>query len=578
MEDKYSFLTKVDKILLEGKTLREIREDGYEYWIWYYRNNIDLFISDYLRINLKDFQRVVTVTMSDSSLTIMIATRGLGKTFIAAIYALAMGILYPNSLIVVVAKTQTTANRLISEKIPMLADLSPIIKAEILDDTNDQNRARIELRSGSKITASCVNENARGQRANILIIDEAPKIPKGDLESIAIPFVSDQRYAGYRNVTKYEHYPVNMNQTIFLTSAWFKNHYFYETYYRPNIDKMMDPNKANKTAVFNFDVNMALLSGLVQKEQNDQRKESMSDMVYAMEVMSIFYGEREDALFKLKELLKCRRLSNVYIPLTKLDITQRKKSNFKKKKNEIRIMSADIALASGNKNDNSIFTLGRLLPSNGGREKQICYMESHNGMDATAQAVRLKQLFIEFEADKMIIDTKGVGLAVFSELRKVNYDEETGIEYPAFSAYNEDDLLGLEEGYLPVVYSLKPTKEINHKIALALTKDFNKASLILPIDETEASDMLEKDKTFYSASPDVQVKRLTPFIETSAMVSELINLEYALLDGGLIKVSEKGSARKDRYSSIAYWNYLADMIIDEEKDSLKNSSQMIMFT
>ena len=42
-----------------------------------------------------------------------------------------------------------------------------------------------------------------------------------------------------------------------------------------------------------------------------------------------------------------------------------------------------------------------------------------------------------------------------------------------------------------------------------------------------------------------------PYVNTSCLVNELINLEYEARDNG-IKVREKSGMRKDRYSSLSY--------------------------
>lgn len=42
-----------------------------------------------------------------------------------------------------------------------------------------------------------------------------------------------------------------------------------------------------------------------------------------------------------------------------------------------------------------------------------------------------------------------------------------------------------------------------------------------------------------------------PYVNTSLLVNELINLEYEAKDNG-IKVREKSGMRKDRYSSLSY--------------------------
>ncbi|HEK8846720.1 TPA: hypothetical protein STX52_003998, partial [Clostridioides difficile] len=57
------------------------------------------------------------------------------------------------------------------------------------------------------------------------------------------------------------------------------------------------------------------------------------------------------------------------------------------------------------------------------------------------------------------------------------------------------------------------------------------------------------------------------------------NLETVKNDGQKwLKVKEKGKARKDRYSSLAYGNYLANLLDGElKKRNSKESGQIISF-
>ena len=73
-----------------------------------------------------------------------------------------------------------------------------------------------------------------------------------------------------------------------------------------------------------------------------------------------------------------------------------------------------------------------------------------------------------------------------------------------------------------------------------------------------------------------QIDILEPFIEITSMVNEIINLEYEAV-GGNIKISEKSNNRKDRYSSIAYANYLAKIIEHEEIAKKSRSNNQIFF-
>lgn len=171
-----------------------------------------------------------------------------------------------------------------------------------------------------------------------------------------------------------------------------------------------------------------------------------------------------------------------------------------------------------------------------------------------------------------------VGVGVWGELQKVQYDSERDIEYPAFTCFNEDNTVDklMARGSLPVVYSLKVTNaKMNHDIAMSLKDAFITKKVRLPINDAEARDMLvEKEKDFLKKSGVEQAYLQRPYVQTTALVNELINLEYSI-PNGYVKVYETGTARKDRYSSLAYSNYLADILEKKEKKKLKNDTNKI---
>ncbi len=80
-----------------------------------------------------------------------------------------------------------------------------------------------------------------------------------------------------------------------------------------------------------------------------------------------WHGENEKSFFKFAEINECRVLQTPFYPLTELEILNNtnvkdKNKKYKKQKGEIRIIGADIAIESGEANDNSIYTLLRMLP------------------------------------------------------------------------------------------------------------------------------------------------------------------------------------------------------------------------
>lgn len=83
--------------------------EGAAYWGAYYRYNPDKFARDYLHLDLRIFQKILLVMMFWSTTFVLIACRGLGKTFMSAVYCVTRCILYPGTKICIASGTRGQA-------------------------------------------------------------------------------------------------------------------------------------------------------------------------------------------------------------------------------------------------------------------------------------------------------------------------------------------------------------------------------------------------------------------------------------------------------------------------------------
>lgn len=90
---------------LKSKNQRENLRDGVKTYTALWRANTHRFVADYLQINLHIFQMILIYMMDRSNFFLFIASRGLGKSFLIAVYCCARAILYPHSKIIVSAGT-----------------------------------------------------------------------------------------------------------------------------------------------------------------------------------------------------------------------------------------------------------------------------------------------------------------------------------------------------------------------------------------------------------------------------------------------------------------------------------------
>lgn len=403
---------------------------------------------------------------------------------------------------------------------------------------------------------------------------------KDDIDSVLKPMLTAPRKPRFRFKPEYEHYPEEPNKELYLSSAWYKGEWSY--------DKFIETLKSMLDGKSHFCCDIPYLcsldNGLVLKEKLEEDRRSIGKIKFDMEYCGFWHGEGEKSFFKFAEINQCRILQTPFYPLTELEIlnglsVKEKNPKYKKQRGEIRIIGADIAIESGEANDNSIYTLLRMLPEGDRYKSEIVWMESHNGMTPEKQAVRLKELFEEFEADKLIMDTNGNGIAVFKEMQKTQYESTIDKHYKSYTNYNKNSDIDedLAKGSLPVIFALKPNAKINNDVATYLKNAFTEKSIRLLADDNEKRQNLEmSDKKYCAMSSSEQIDVLLPFIEITTMVNEIINLEYDA-SGGNIRISEKGANRKDRYSSIAYANYLAKFIEHEEITKKARNTDKIFF-
>lgn len=587
MENKDPFVTNHVERTDLGKDAYENLINGIEnYWGPYYRAYPHLFVLDYFQIKIHPFQQFLIYEIDKAEQSSIIATRGLGKSWILAVYACTRAVLYPGSKILVAAKRKKQAKLLITSKI--MDDIykkSEALRREIKSLQNNNNECRVEFWNGSIIEAVVSNDDARGYRANMLIIDEYRLLDQDTVDKVLIPFLNTPRQPGYLSKPEYADL-IEENAEIYLSSGGYSSEWAYQRL-KETFEGMV---KGENMFSCSIPFTTALEHGLTTKNRirKEIKKESTSAAGFNMEYCGLFHKEFDGALFKSTMLNPCRTLENVFYPPSKQDYikyrnVQDKPYKMPKLKDELRIIACDIAISGGASNDNSIYMCFRLIPNEYGLyDRQVCCIESYNGKEQESQAIRIKELFEDFDADYMIIDTNGPGAGVWSYIQKRNYDADRGKEYDAYTCFNEDNTVDKELARIgiPVVYSMKAYAQDNHEMIMSLINVFMTQSIELPINSIEAKDVIYDKKNIkideLRKKMKVEGELLAPFEQTDLLIMEMINLEHEIRDGKY-KLITKGKARKDRASAILYGNFLCDYLEKENYKKLNRKQSGFIF-
>lgn len=206
------------------KTSKENLHDGTAIWAEFYRKNPHRLVTDYLQLEIFPFQCILLYMMNICTLFNFIACRGLGKSYLTALFCVVRCILYPNTKVVLASGSKKQAGMIITEKIEDMARRSVVLKAEIKKIDNSAEKIACEFRNGSIIKATVSGDGGRGLRGNVLIVDEYRIVKKDDIDLVLKQFLTEPRRPPFLSKPEYSNYPSEPNKELYLSSAWYKSH------------------------------------------------------------------------------------------------------------------------------------------------------------------------------------------------------------------------------------------------------------------------------------------------------------------------------------------------------------------
>ena len=101
-----------------------------------------------------------------------------------------------------------------------------------------------------------------------------------------------------------------------------------------------------------------------------------------------------------------------------------------------------------------------------------------------------------------------------------------------------------------------------------LREAFRSGRIRLLDNEYDGREAMEDIPAYSKLSEDERMTVMMPYINTTLLVNELVNLQHEETNG-VVRIYEKSGMRKDRYSSLAYNYYVANQL---EKDLRKRDA------
>lgn len=564
--------------------------DNFLQWNTFFRRNLHRVATDYLGLKLHLYQVLILYLMGISRFIAIIASRSAAKSYIIAIYACCICIVKPGSKVVLSSATKGQSKLIISEKIrnELMAN-SPMLRKEIRTIKDNQNEVIVFFRDNSTITVVPASENGRGYRSTCIIREEFRQIDKHIEDSVLAPFqiirtppyMLDAAYEGNKELQE-------ESVDVYISSSWLDNGHWMWKIVDQAYDGMID---GQDMCLLAFDESITLKHNIKSMTYMQNEKKKQDPLTWRIEFLNERVKEDTSAYFTYSMLQKNQRVKKAFYPRRNIDARFNKKNiyDIPKQSGELRIVSCDMAFVENKRNDNSIFSCMRLLPeftnftrndssvvniSNGYR-RIVPYMESVQGGDTAKQALRIRQLFEDFHADYIVLDLRNAGISIYDMLARVMYDDERDCEYSPLSCMNDEKVANrvLAEGAEPCIFVINATPKLNSDIAQDFRRTLDEERIDLLVSFEKASEEILPNITDYVNAPDADTQLFyeSPFLETQALISETTGLIYEKnVQTGAITIKERGSNRKDRYTSVSYGSYFAGLL---EQDLISDKDE-----
>lgn len=555
----------------KAKTRAQRVIEGMAVWGSYYRENIDIFVKEYLQLDfLKWFQLSLLVMMNRARVFLWIAARGMGKSFLIAIFVAVRCILYPGTKVVITSGTRGQSLNILEKIQTELMPRSPNLRNEIdLNATKFSGQdAKIMFKNTSYIKVVTASDNARSNRANILVVDEFRMVKKDTIDTVLKKFLTSRRMPPYRDLAPEQRkteYAKEPNKSCFLSSAYFKDHWsFFKML--DTFKMMLDDTKNDFMCGFPYQ--LSIQEGLLYPEdvEGDMLETDFNEIKWSMEMEALWFGDEDGAFFDFNSISKTRRIQYPMLPAATAKLLGDSKRVVipQKQNGERRILSADIALMSSKKNHNdatAVF-INQMMPTKSGRyTSNIVYGDTFEGLHTEDQALIIRKLYDEFMCDYIVLDCNGLGLGVYDALVRDLTDPDTGEIYPALSCCNNPEMAErcTVKGAEKAIWAIKGSAALNSECAVLLREGFRSGKIRLLVTEYDAEPLLSDIKGYSSLSVGEKIRVQMPYIHTTLLVDELVKLLYEE-SSGKVRVYERSGMRKDRYSSLSYNYYVATQI------------------
>lgn len=485
--------------------------------------------------------------------------RAYSKSFLSMMVLILRCILYPGSELFVTTGGKEQASSITIAKVDEICRLIPALENEINWDRGKTRKTKDDVeyvfKNGSKINILAARESSRGQRRTGGLMEECVLIDGDILNGVIIPTTNVDRLLP--DGTRHKEENVNKSQ-IYITTAGWKNSFAYAKLIELLIQSLIEP---DEVMVMGGTYETPVTEGLLDEDFVEQLKlqGTFNDESFDREYRSIWSGDAQNAFYSAEKFNKHRVLNQ----------PEYEYSN-KSSKNAFYVLGVDVGRI-GCTTEVCVF---KVTPQpRGNALKSLVNLYSFEAEDFEMQSIHIKRLYYKYKARMVSIDANGLGIGLIDFMTKAQVDPETSEILPPFgvSGGTSEDTANLykkikganvEEDAL---YLIKANAPINTEAYSYAQTQMSSGRVQFLIDENTAKTKLMETKVGQAMSTDVRNERLKPFVYTTILREQMLNLVEDNQGVNIILKQDSRGIPKDKFSAFIYGLYY----IKKEEERLR---------
>ena len=482
-------------------------------------------------------------------------------------------VLYPGEHAAITTGGKEQAASITIAKIEEICRLIPALSNEIDWSRGVTKKTKDDVqyvfKNGSKIDILAARQSSRGQRRHSLLLEECVLIDGDILNEVIIPTTNVDRYIPGHSYSDREEL-LNKSQ-VYITTAGWKNSFAYAKLVEIFVMSIIQP---DKYMVLGGTYQIPVKQGLLNEDFVDQLRVqgTYNEDSFDRQYRSIWSGDAENAFYSSERFDKQRVLNQ-----------PQNEYSGRNNKNGFYVIGVDV----GRFGCSTEATIFKVTPQPQGLYlKSLVNLYSFKAEDFELQSIELKKLYYKFQARVLAIDANGVGAGLIDFMIKSQVDPESGDILPPFGiegGTNEDIQnqykkirgAGVQEN---AMFLIKANASINTEAYSYAQSQMNNGKIKFLIDEPTARLKLMETKKGQLMTKDERDEYLRPFVLTSSLREQLLNLVQDNNGVNIILNQSNRGIPKDKFSSFIYGLYY---IKQEEERKRKrkrfNMSDLVLF-